>query len=352
VAEVLPSFERDCVKATSLDRRLHPNLPSVRLDAQGLSLDGKLVLPREEVTSVSLILEERTTVAIRAAKGRGFHCTFTDPADAEAMLEALGRAPGRTVLEVPLEPSLLSAGFEMLSWWKAVGVLAVATIALFALLPFIMRPSYGISDFHSILERTLELGADGVRIRGRLSNGFLRYREIRDARERGDAVVLTLQDGRECVLPVKVPARLAEIVARIRASLEGTSGVDEDDVSGVLREAPGTKTETISALRVLGRENDELYRGKNRVPRERLWNLVEDPRVNGATRARAAIALSGALTGEERQRLRVAVESTVSPHLRVALDGVETESDERLAERLDALPDDDAQETRRAAKEA
>ena len=110
----------------------------------------------------------------------------------------------------------------------------------------------------------------------------------------------------------------------------------------MLHGVPGKSAEKMAALRELGSEAGGSYRDK-RIPRERLWGIVEDPRVSGATRTRAAIALSGDLGDEDRERLRVATDATVSPKVRIAMDAIQNENDERLAERLDEIPEEEAE---------
>ena len=69
---------------------------------------------------------------------------------------------------------------------------------------------------------------------------------------------------------------------------------------------------------------------------------MEDGRVNGATRARAAIALSGELATEDRERLRIATDATVSPMVRIAMDAIHGDTDDdRLAKHLDELPEEE-----------
>jgi hypothetical protein len=222
-------------------------------------------------------------------------------------------------------------------------MVALALVALVALLPFVLRPSGAGAGLGRVLDQTLELGADGVRIRGRLSNGFLSYREIREVTSRAGAIVLLLRDGTERVLSVSAAARVPEIVAYIERSIARTTVAGDPAAASLLHAVPGTNAEKVAALRELGSETDGSYRD-NRIPRERLWGIVEDPQASGATRTRAAIALSGGLADEDRERLRVAVDATVSPKVRVAMDAVQNESDARLAEHLDELPDEEPEQ--------
>jgi hypothetical protein len=136
-------------------------------------------------------------------------------------------------------------------------------------------------------------------------------------------------------------ARLPEVVQQIERAMAEAKTPTDEEVATLLREVPGTKAEKVAALRALGAETGASYRDV-RLPRERLWGIVEDPQADGATRARAAIALSGELPADERERLRVATDATVSPKVRIAMDALAHADDDLLGEHLDALPDDEA----------
>jgi hypothetical protein len=278
------------------------------------------------------------------AKGdRGFSCTFTDPKDASELLVALGRQPDRVATRVKLEPSLLTMGFHPLPLWQALASIVIATVALIVLLPVVGRATVGFHRFGRLdrfVNRTLELGADGLRIRTILADEFVAYREIADAHARGDALHLVLRDGRECTFPLTHPTRTAEVIARITQAIAAAPAATADaEAASLLRDVAGDKASKVTALRELGAEDASTYR-ETRLPRERLWELFEDPHVEGVTRTRAAVALSGALEPNERERMRVAIDATVSPKVRVALDTIAREDDAGLADQLEALDEE------------
>jgi hypothetical protein len=97
---------------------------------------------------------------------------------------------------------------------------------------------------------------------------------------------------------------------------------------------PGVKV----ASTPLGRHIDYA---RVRVPRERLWALVEGRQADDATRSRAAAALSANLVDPERERFRAATVAAASPHVRIAMDAIEHGDDDRLAERLDEIEADE-----------
>jgi hypothetical protein len=343
-------FERQHVRVTPRDYVRHLELMDVRVDAEGVWLDKRLVLERDDIVSVVLTLGERTTVQVQSRKGarfdlaRGFGCTFTDPADVEAMLVALGRDPAKTRTEVELEPSLLTFGFRDLPLWKAGLATLAAIVVLVVSIPLLVRPTSarGLS-LEGLLARQLDIGADGLHVRMAFTKDFLPYAAIASVSARHDAVVLTLRDGQEVVLRPTVGARVAEIVALIRRAAPGAGSADAQEHARVL-DVSGTKAEQVAALRELGKRSTDYRAGE--LPRERLWDLVEDPAVDGPVRARAAIALSADLPADERARLRVAADGTVQPKVRIALDAAEHESADRLAEILHDV-DEEAPRSRR-----
>lgn len=367
------TFDRQGVKVSSTMLERRPDSAHVRVDEQGLWMDDALVLARADIASVRLELHERATVRVLNRNGRGFSCVFTSNDDARDLLVALGRVPERTMTEVALVPTLLSAGFGRLPWWKALaavgfmsavwviafpGVLArthlffrggfpdlpswaailpvaVVLAAAWALLPSLRRVRASGVGLDGVLNQKLQLGADGLRIPGALANDFVAYDEIRSVSSREDALVLTLRDGREITMRMEVSERLPEVVARIRGALEEKHPPVDEDVVALLR-VPGTKGARIAALRELAVEEDASYR-ESRIPRERLWALVEGRQADEATRSRAAVALSANLIDAERERLRAATDAAANPRVRVAMDAIEHGDDDRLAERLDDI---------------
>ena len=252
----MSAFDRQGVRVSSTLLKQHLDLARVRVAEGGLWLDEVLVLARADVASVTFEFDERTRVHIRNREGNSVSCAFTSLDDARELVKAFGRAPDRTMIEIPLVPSLLSAGFGSPVWWRsyliAGGAVAAWLVALLLVLgragfmnPFLRGagasslPGWGFAIVVAAalaaialvtraprardagypgdaLSQTMELGADGVRIRGALANDFAPYEAIRAVTSRDDTLVLTLQDGHEATTALKVPSRMPEIVARIQ----------------------------------------------------------------------------------------------------------------------------------------
>jgi len=366
------TFGREGVKVVSTLVARRVDSARVRVDDQGLWLDDALVLARADIASVRLGLHERTTVRMLDRDGRGVSCVLTSNDDVGELLAALGRVRERTMTEVALVPSLLSAGFGDQPWWKAVTTLGFASaVWLMASLAILARTHlfyrFGFPDLpmwtaiiplaaavatarvllprlrsgrgsgnllDGVLNQKLDLGADGLRIPGARANDFVSYDDIRSVSSRHDALVLALRDGREVAMRMEVSERLPEVVERIRGALEAKHPPVDDGAIALLR-VPGTKHARIAALRGLAAE-DASYR-EQRIPRERLWALLEGHEADEATRSRAAVALSANFTDAERERLRAATDAAANPRIRVAMDAIERGDDDRLAERLDDI---------------
>jgi hypothetical protein len=71
------------------------------------------------------------------------------------------------------------------------------------------------------------------------------------------------------------------------------------------------------------------------VSAEQLWQTVEAPTAEPVARVAAAVALSGALDGQGRRRMRIAAQQTVQSDLRVVFDAAaEEDVDEAKLERV------------------
>jgi len=289
----------------------------VRVDTTGdLWIDEVVELTHDAACAISVELAERTIVRLRKPQG-GFAIAFTAQEEAHALVEALGRPSERVVTEVALEPSLLVGGFRALPWWKT------ALLVMLAMLLVLVVP--GLHANRSLLgataafHRTLEIGVDGIRVRSGVVDEFLSYAQIAEVTVRRDSIVIRQQGGRESVLPLEHGARALEVVARIQKAAAAAGAVatatraERSETASLLGGVGGAE------LRSIGTESDASYRAC-RVPRERLWSMVEDPSATEAIRARAAVALSGALSAEDRGRLRAVADLSVSPKVRVAVD--------------------------------
>jgi hypothetical protein len=163
----------------------------------------------------------------------------------------------------------------------------------------------------------VEIGLDGVLVKGTSRTRFFPYRDLDAARldgsdlelVRGDDVVLRVQlHGDDAPKRRAVLARIRDAIDRVK---EGRGAVSAQLVSSATPE---------DLVRAAGGAAE--YRAAA-LTREQLWALVEGPEIDGKGRYAAAEALartSGASGAEERARLRVAAEQCAAPEVRIAIE--------------------------------
>jgi hypothetical protein len=161
----------------------------------------------------------------------------------------------------------------------------------------------------------ITVGIDGILV----GDSFYAYRDVDEARAsgadldvvRGGRVVLRLQmHGEDAGRRDEVLARVTRAIALGKE--RGTRGAE-----AVVQSMPSRRVAAASA-------GAESYRYPA-PSREQLWELIEGPTTDVATRRAAAEALAVQLDSSERARLRVAAEHCAEPRARVALEALADE---------------------------
>jgi hypothetical protein len=192
------------------------------------------------------------------------------------------------------------------------------------------------------------VGNDGVLVRRLFESQFHPYRAIGAARREGSALILELEGGRMIPLSVGTPAVPAPGLAAIAE--EGAISVDAliARIADAQSRRPSASSEIASALSCGERGVPEWistverllvptdYRSGS-VPRERVWDVLQDATQPITARAGAAVALRVDLAGDERERLRVAKRGCASKELEDVLDAVEQGDDESVQRALASL---------------
>lgn len=159
----------------------------------------------------------------------------------------------------------------------------------------------------------IAVGIDGVYVGDTSRTRFLAYRELDEARAsgadlellRGGKVAMRIQmHGDDAGRRDEVLARVTEAVAR--AHQHATRGAEL-----LVRAMPRRHV-------AAGAAGSTSYRDAA-VSREQLWELVEGPTTDAATRTAAAEALAATLDGPGRARLRVAAQHCAEPNVRIAI---------------------------------
>jgi hypothetical protein len=172
------------------------------------------------------------------------------------------------------------------------------------------------------------IGLDGVHVTGSSRTRFFAYREIDDAAQRGDDLVLLR--GTRVVLRLQLhgkdAARREAVLERVRGAIKRAKAERHDATTSFVSAA--SREDLTRAAFGAGD-----YREAS-VSREQLWAVVEGPSLDVGAREAAAAALVKSGDAESRERLRVTADNCADPRVRVALQKV-CESED-----LEALPNE------------
>jgi hypothetical protein len=219
----------------------------------------------------------------------------------------------------------------------------------------------------TLVPSRVAIGTDGIAVRWFGHTRYFPRSQIIDVsayrvggRRQREGIALTIEPGKTVRIPVEDVRRrdgsgekLAMMMERIREAMDlDTSTAAEtraranhrqastDIVSRIRRDGRDVR-EWIRALRTLGAEADASHRVAA-IPREALWQLVDDAASPAASRAAAAVALG---TDDPVARIRIAdaARATAEPRLRVALESVArgATDDDEIASAMDDLTADE-----------
>jgi hypothetical protein len=333
----------------------------LRASAQGLFLDGQLVIKRSSVLAGHMGREgDRAYVRlVRFPRLLRFvDVTVDDEGEGEKLLSALGvDASGKaaryrfglgTMRSAMIR--LLSVSVPVLGATVAIGRMGAPILLMFLLLGCYL--AYVAHQYVNVL-----VGTDGVYLRRNLGRPrFLPYAQIRSVRHEGAEVMIDLADGSSVTMHGggSGKGRWSKRLARDAiADMQGFA----DRVNGQLaaHRSPSASA-SVAALARGSRsidtwlrdisatdENQARYRVAA-IPKERLWRIVEDASAAPTARAAAAVVLRDSLDETSRARLHATSEACAAPKLRVVLDAVAEACDEqKLAEALGPLEDEAVQ---------
>lgn len=290
------------------------------------------VLDERGTTIVRLISRKRLSLAVEFAVPTAAH--------GRELLMSLGLDATQTVAEMRVASRLIAqpVGKQMAYIFGGMGVLFAGQIA-FALLhvPAAMGAWGGFMGLLMALVamRTtrLRIGGDGISMKWLGREQFFHYSTIArvDHLQKGMGtkqyvgIEFTLHTGETVWIPAGQAkwndAEASMMAERVRAAIDAyRSGMASDDAS-ILGRRSRTSSEWIRSLRRMGTGAEADLRTPP-IPNEFLWRVLEDASRPRDQRVAAAIALSDNIAPNERERIRIAAGTTVSPKLRVALEQV------------------------------
>jgi hypothetical protein len=177
----------------------------------------------------------------------------------------------------------------------------------------------------------IAVGVDGILIMGSSRERFFGYREVDGARSRGGN--LELLRGTRVLLRLQLhgkdAARREALLARIEAAIAlAAEGREQPSTSFVASASKAQLTQIA--------QGGGDYR-QAAMSREQLWDLLEGPAIDTATRRAAGEALAMTDDPAERRRLRVVAEQCAEPAVRVRLQAlVEDEDPATLSDDVEA----------------
>jgi hypothetical protein len=171
----------------------------------------------------------------------------------------------------------------------------------------------------------LEIGADGILLRGEGRRRYLHHARIARASldpRVPDQIALVLRDGEHVAVPCR-PGRAVLTLAQIEQGMAAcaSDGGGEGTAEATLLDRRGRDLRGwIEELRALGTGARAAHRVAP-VSSDHLWRIVESAGARPPIRLAAALALGPRLDGRDRDRLRATASATTSPRLRIALEG-------------------------------
>lgn len=326
-------------------------------DGQGVSVGGRVVIPRAEIDNGAAAPDVRGD-GVRVLLGRKgrlspshtLHAKDLD--EANAMLAALGLDASRST-HVYREagwfpygggPTRVLPGVLVLGLLSFIPLLVLTHGSALSMLP----AALAMTAFFGSLWTTrseVTVGLDGVRVRWLNRERFCAFSDVTRCERTARGVVLHRREGAAFAVDIAtmlgqrplgqqdravVVNRIEDALAAHRRAAEAGAALDP---AALARDARSTEV-WLDALRAL--RQGTSHRAAS-VRAEDLWRIVADPEAPAASRAAAAVVLAPTVDASGRARLRIAAETTASPPLREAIEAAMTGDESSVAACLDAL---------------
>lgn len=316
--------------ATSLRRPDHGGgrARRVRADESGLHVDDTLAVARRDIQGVLVSEVDDGGAVVHLDTGRLFRsCSvFTrSRAQADAIVGALGLGHPDDLVRIKALPP-----WAVHIRWLTI-LLTTSPWFLFNVVRFVppwgvlvLAGLYGLIALPLVMPQVVEVAADGVLVKWLGSARFFPFRAIEHVEGSSVGVVLrAFGRTHDIRLTQNDGARDVErdaLLARIESGIERHRLVERGNEEALLARGGRSVAEWLAAMRALGMQDAGGYR-LSAIPRERLWEILEDPTSDTSARTGAAIALDGSAGDPEtRARLAAVAARTAAPSLRVAID--------------------------------
>lgn len=288
-------------------------------------------------------------VALQLRHGDQVRFETDEHADAARCLDALGHGVGARALSVETHRAwqrgvwtvaalALGATSMVLGLAAAVLLVVMTWAGLVLMVPAIAAMVGAVAMVRPVDRLEVLVGADGVALRGELSEEFIPYARVREVESTSAGVALRCDDDTRVPLTAHAGRRAVVLRQRLVDALARYRAAPSSEVvhTRLTRDAPSVLRWRDEFRAMLA--GDGVYRGAA-VGRDEVERIVDDPRVEGEARVAAALALCAADPdgdGRARTRVRIAADATASEPLRAALRRVGAgDADERAIVRFE-----------------
>lgn len=301
----------------------------VGVDVRGLTVDGQLVLPRQNIVRARVTEGPRGRCSV-VVEGRGLTPSRIVEVDSARIAQALA-----DTLEQPTEDLVeldaLPPWAHRMRWLTiALSTSPWILVNLLRHMPgwigFAVLGLYGLVALPVVLPQKIAIGEDGVLLRWASRRRFIPFALLREARATPLGVELELADDETIEIRLTQradaePARRSTMLERIAQGLALHRALEPAEDEALLLRGERDLEAWIHEMTVLGASDAHGYR-TIAIPRERLWAVLENASADPSARQGAALALRTRLDDEERERLASVGQKSASPNLRVAIDAV------------------------------
>lgn len=333
-----------------------PGATHVAVDERGLLLDGRCVIQRSKVSSVSVATSgdgHAHVVVAGAHRLATIDLQVDDESIARALAVALDDAASLPSFWVDSQPLLGTRRLQRLARRALVATPLFVLVLWFvnghmrAVVPVGYVPltlGFLIALFRHDAPTRAIFGTDGVALRTRtrtsgLGTRFIPFVEMQTIEAVSRGAVVTLSSGERLALHIagvdaSVDAQASTLARTLEAARRDVSVREHDPiVEARLARAKRSARDWLSELRDMRRTRAQGYR-ELAIADERLLSIVESPAAASSARAAAAFLVSTATAEEGRERIRLVASRTATPGLRDLLEATLREADDAELESL------------------
>lgn len=312
--------------------RARPVARTVRASAQGVRVDDRFI-PRRTIVEgwyQPKLNGESTVRLFDKGKRILFEAKVEDEDQARSILRALGLDASQKRVQFRVASPVATSQFRVFGSCLALAMVSsiLGNALHVAWNPLLFFGPMLLGGLLASVPGKITVGLDGILQQWFFWKRFTPLHAIRNVMTEGEREIrIAMIEGKDQVIAVSTQKRWGGvyterrnmIVARMREAMAASRAPGRGvDVTALVARGTRSLEEWKKGLAAL-ESGDSGYR-QAALREEDLWRIVEDPRASSDARAGAAMLLRKGLDEAGRARVRVAAETTASPHLRIALE--------------------------------